>query len=127
MCKVQLKLRLPSVTGVVTSIAVDVEPSPVIDCEVEFKPSQDGMLLKTSSAAIFLLIGVPLGSSTTWNKSTALDRHQGRSIVLLFCLPFLSPINPYWGMLLVPVDTITLLIYLYKGLFSLALVVIKQR
>ena len=51
------EVAFTSVTGEVISIADDVEPSPVIDCEVEFKPSQDGMLLKTSSAAIFLLIG----------------------------------------------------------------------
>ena len=116
-----------SVTALVTSIAVDVEPSPVIACEVEFKPSQDGMLLKTSSAAIFLLIVFRLGHPLHGINLLRLDRHQGRSIVLLFCLPFLSPINPYWGMLLVPVDTITLLIYLYKGPKPLALVVIKQR
>ena len=77
-----------SVTALVTSIAVDVEPSPVIDYEVEFKPNQDGMLLKTSSAAIFLLIGVPLGSSTTWNKSTA-ARPSPRSVN---CVTFLSAI-----------------------------------
>ena len=35
-----LKLRLLQLTGVVTSIADDVEPSPVIDCEVEFKPTK---------------------------------------------------------------------------------------
>ena len=33
--------------------------------KVEFNPNQDGILLNTSSAEIFLLIGVPVGSSTT--------------------------------------------------------------
>ena len=32
---------------------------------------KEGMLLKTSAAVIFLLIGVFEGSSTTWNKSAA--------------------------------------------------------
>ena len=58
-----------SVIAVVTLIAIVVEPSAVAVCEVCFKPNHEGMLLKTSSAAIFLLTGVPLGSSTTWNKS----------------------------------------------------------
>jgi len=59
------EVAFTSVTGFVISIAVDVEPSPVIACDVEFNPIHVGMLLNTSSAVIFLLIGVPLGSSTT--------------------------------------------------------------
>jgi len=51
------------VIGVVTLIAVDVEPSPVIVCEVAFSPNQDGILLKTSSAATFSPIN-PFGNAT---------------------------------------------------------------
>src|SRR6056300_256754 len=49
----------------VNVIAVDVEPSPVIVCTASLKAIQEGMLLKTSAAVTFLLIGVPDGSSTT--------------------------------------------------------------
>jgi len=37
----------------------------VIACDACFKPKKEGMLLKTSAAVIFLLIGVFDGSSTT--------------------------------------------------------------
>ena len=63
------EVALISVIAVVTFTAVVEEPSAVIACDACFKPKKEGMLLKTSYAAIFLLIGVPVGSSTTWNKS----------------------------------------------------------
>ncbi len=47
-----------SVIAVVKLIAVDVEPSPVIDCDVCCKDRNEGILLNTSAAEIFLLIGL---------------------------------------------------------------------
>jgi hypothetical protein len=54
------EVALISVIAVVTFTAVVEEPSAVIACDACFKPKKEGMLLKTSSAAIFLLIGVPV-------------------------------------------------------------------
>jgi hypothetical protein len=65
LLELQLAVALTKVILCVNCAAVTVEPSPVIDCTVSFNPIQDGILLKTSSAVIFLLIGVPDGSSTT--------------------------------------------------------------
>jgi hypothetical protein len=63
---------------VVTLIAIVVEPSAVAVCDVCFKPKNEGILLKTSSAAIFLLTGVPMNL-------------LGQLMLLFFYLPFFSP------------------------------------
>jgi hypothetical protein len=59
------EVALISVTAASISTAVVVLPSAVIVCDACFKPKNEGMLLKTSAAVIFLLIGVFDGSSTT--------------------------------------------------------------
>ena len=44
------EVALTSVIAEVISIAEEVEPSPVIDCDVCFRPINEGMLLKTFAA-----------------------------------------------------------------------------
>ena len=51
----------------------------------------EGMLLKASALVIFLLIGVPVGSSTTWNKSPAamLSPKSDNAVTFLSAIFFL--------------------------------------
>ena len=65
--EVELALDCNRVTAVDTEIAVCV-PSEISSIEFE-NPINEGRLLTKLVTDTFLLIGVPVGSSTTWSKS----------------------------------------------------------
>ena len=55
----------------------------------------EGILLNTSSAAIFLLIGVTDGSSTTWNRSAAAKESPKSVSAVIFLSAIFTPYKPF--------------------------------
>ncbi len=89
-------VALITVIADVTFAVNDVETSADKVWAACYKHNQDGILLKTFSADTFLLIGVPDGSSTTWNKSTLANAvPKSVSAVTFLSAIFFSYINPY--------------------------------